>query len=632
MVVTHDKADRAALRRPLLHLDARWRVVDVEALALELPHECGARRVRRRVRGRDLQHIRAVRHGCRVPDENRVPEPPPERAPCGLTFAPVVGVVLQAIVIGILCLPDERLKPLLVGAPPEGWSRRGGARTLRTGLGRLPSIRRVVFESGDLHLPCGEWPLKDNPRRVNCNRDDLRSKIPWEVRRGDGGQNGAFATLCRQCGPPLEVPRIRAADLRPAGVGVRLRPFAPRVVGVCGVARACGHLNPPGTSARPPSECAPAGDGARVADIRLVGAALRGGRGEGKDLPRIARCADDPATRLPQERRDLPGCRPRQQGRASRVPGDPKDLPVHPGPHEQASVFLDEQVIRGILTGLPDGVPQAVRLDPVDSAPGGAPGSATPLSRWRAGARATLIPYDHAGNLGCHRGGRRLRRVCRRRLGRTIGITPRCSADGYGVDAPIGRHPHAVYLAIGGVEQDKGLAAGIDPEDATGRFRSRDHVSFRGDGKRDHVRRGRAVERRRLAVWRNPVDHPPITRGGKEVAGLIGGKRPDVAVFRIEEHPRLSVRVDDVDLAVGRGADVHATFRRRSQGMCFELRRVEEGRDGAVAGNFQDLSLVAAAGQDGTVGRRNDRPEKGSGRLTHERSRRPEKDAAIDVD
>ena len=87
-----------------------------------------------------------------------------------------------------------------------------------------------------------------------------------------------------------------------------------------------------------------------------------------------------------------------------------------------------------------------------------------------------------------------------------------------------------------------------------------------------------------------------------------------------------------IDLAVRGGGDVQAALRRRRDRVHFELRRVEERGDLAVAGDLQDLAFVAAAGPQRAVGAGDDRPQERRGGLAEHRRGRAEEHAAVAVD
>ena len=94
-------------------------VVDFERDALELTRQRRGGWIRRRVRRDDLDEIRAVWNGRRVPHENRIGDISPKRVPPHVALSPVPHVVRKVIVVLVVGTPDNRLQALLVRAAPE---------------------------------------------------------------------------------------------------------------------------------------------------------------------------------------------------------------------------------------------------------------------------------------------------------------------------------------------------------------------------------------------------------------------------------------------------------------------------------------------------------------------------------
>ena len=126
------------------------------------------------------------------------------------------------------------------------------------------------------------------------------------------------------------------------------------------------------------------------------------------------------------------------------------------------------------------------------------------------------------------------------------------------------------------VQQDEGLAVGIDPQHLPGRLGADDQVAGLVEGERGRMGRLRFVERRARAVRRDLVDHAFVAGAGVQVAFGVDGQRPNVFVRGIEELGGVAVAIDLVDLAVGRCRHVQTAIGRRRERMRFELGRVEE--------------------------------------------------------
>ena len=104
-------------------------VVDVEARALQLAVSAVAGEFDGASDAATLNDIGAVGHRRRVPHDDRIPDARLQRLPGRFAFAAVGDVELQAIVVLVLRLPDERLQTFLVDAAAE--RRRSGAAARR---------------------------------------------------------------------------------------------------------------------------------------------------------------------------------------------------------------------------------------------------------------------------------------------------------------------------------------------------------------------------------------------------------------------------------------------------------------------------------------------------------------------
>ena len=143
LVADRERNRRARPRaRGGLRFDARRGVVDVEADALQLADERGRRGIRRRVRGRDSDEVGAVRNRRRVPHEDRIPDAAVQRPSTRSRPRGGRDVVLQAIVVVVFRLPDERLQALLIDAPAERRRRTERAAGPRLRLRRRRGRRR----------------------------------------------------------------------------------------------------------------------------------------------------------------------------------------------------------------------------------------------------------------------------------------------------------------------------------------------------------------------------------------------------------------------------------------------------------------------------------------------------------
>ena len=92
------------------------------------------------------------------------------------------------------------------------------------------------------------------------------------------------------------------------------------------------------------------------------------------------------------------------------------------------------------------------------------------------------------------------------------------------------------------------------------------------------------------------------------------------------------LRVDLVDAAVRRGADVEAAVRRRRERVDFHLGAVEEHRAVAVAIDAHDLAVVAGAEEHRLVRPGEHRPDKRHAGVVHAPHLGPEHQAAVFVD
>ena len=162
------------------------------------------------------------------------------------------------------------------------------------------------------------------------------------------------------------------------------------------------------------------------------------------------------------------------------LPATRKILPSVPVPTSRLPSGFDQQVVRRVVAGLPERVPEAVGPDPIDRA------AARPASDVAATAadgppaltalsmtEMPVISVDTDGD-------RRPRRLG----GRTVGGAIRAAAGGValtrrGVDRAVGGDAQRVDLAEGRIEQHERLAGRVDAEHAAGRFGAGDQLARR---------------------------------------------------------------------------------------------------------------------------------------------------------
>ena len=459
-------------------------------------------------------------------------------------------------------------------------------------------------------------------------------EIARQVRGGDRRQHGAETgrVLRLQYGAPLQVSCFRARDLVAFRRRVRLRPCAPRLVWRRRVAGPCVDLHLARLRRRPPADRSPRRDGARVADVGVVRAFLGAFRRKREQLARVARRADSPPGAVAQQRGHLARGRPRDERRARRIAGDPKQFSLRPGADEERTVLFDQEIVRQVVVRLPRGIPQAVGAHAVNDAFRGAPRLADDRLR-RAGADRGVADGD-CGNLRRNRRHATLRRFRRRASfrARPVLAAARRPAERRGVNGPVIGEPHRVQFLERGVEQHERLPLRIEPEEPAGGFRPREQIAGLLERKRHDVGRVRFVEDAALALGPDLVDDAFVAGRRVDVAFAIDRERPDVFVAGIEERLRRAVGRDLVDLAVRRGTDVEAAVRRGRKGVDLELGRVEEHRDLAVARDLEDLPLVAGARPQRAVRSGNDRPQKRRRGLRHLGRRRTEEKTSVAVD
>ena len=205
----------------------------------------------------------------------------------------------------------------------------------------------------------------------------------------------------RQHRAPLQVARRRTHDLFAAGIRVGGGPRAPGLVRRCRVAAPGEDVHRAGIRCGAPADHAPGRDGARIPNVGLERAAPRRGRRQRKQLPRIACRADDAARGFAKKRSDLAGGGAGEERGACRISADAEDLPFRAGADEQAARRFDDDVVGRILTGIPQGVPQAVGPDAVDRATPCLARLARRLT-CRGGAAGRAVNHCHRGDLGRH--------------------------------------------------------------------------------------------------------------------------------------------------------------------------------------------------------------------------------------
>ncbi len=176
------RVDRVPCASRRLGLDARRRVVDVEACALDVAGERRRRGVRRRVRRRNPHDVGAVWNRRRVPHENRIPHPALQDS--STRFRLRAGTTRRTA-------GDRhwRLRPSRrSSAGPSGRSAgRAAAERRRRSPGRSAlapaDAPSDVFSSKpaiSISLPeNGRW--KTVPGGMHRHRRNLRPEIAWQI-------------------------------------------------------------------------------------------------------------------------------------------------------------------------------------------------------------------------------------------------------------------------------------------------------------------------------------------------------------------------------------------------------------------------------------------------------------------
>src|SRR5438128_11961730 len=97
-------------------LDHGWSIVDFEALAFAFGLERQGRWVRKRIRGRNLQIIGAIRHRGGIPGIKFLLEIVLEQFPLAFVFTAKVNRVAEFVFVFVMRRPYNRLITLLRGA------------------------------------------------------------------------------------------------------------------------------------------------------------------------------------------------------------------------------------------------------------------------------------------------------------------------------------------------------------------------------------------------------------------------------------------------------------------------------------------------------------------------------------